>query len=272
MFMAGTLHPRRACFDEGGLAAPSPGSGLGIVFPGMRVRTGTSGFSYKEWKGLFYPADLADKKMLAYYSTRLHTVEINNTFYRMPKRELVEGWAAQVGDGFRFVLKAPQRITHRERLEGSEASLAQFLEAASVLGDRLGALLFQLPPFFKKDVDKLSAFLGKVPKHIRSAFEFRHPSWFENDTYAALRAHDVALVGGDADTAEKSPPFVPTASFGYLRLRAEEYTDAGLAEWAARIGGAPWTEAFVFLKHELRGPEFAEKLAKAFPLPAPALT
>ena len=236
----------------------------------MQVRTGTSGFSFKEWKGTFYPATLPDKEMLAHYATRLLTVEINNTFYRMPKPELVAGWAARVPDSFRFVLKAPQRITHRERLKSSEASLAEFLKAASVLGEKLGALLFQLPPFFKKDTDALSAFLGLFPKSLPSlpslpslkvAFEFRHESWYVDETFAVLREHDVALVGGDADKAEKSPPLVATASFGYLRLRAPEYTEAELATWTKRILAEPWTEALVFLKHEVRGPEFAEKLA-----------
>jgi uncharacterized protein YecE (DUF72 family) len=227
----------------------------------MRVRTGTSGFSYKEWKGSFYPPSLSDKEMLAYYATHLATVEINNTFYRMPKHEVVAGWAARVPESFRFVLKAPQRITHRERLAGSEESLGQFLQAAQVLGEKLGALLFQLPPFFKKDILRLSAFLALVPETVRVAFEFRHESWYSDDTYSALRERNVALVGGDADKAERSPPLVATASFGYLRLRAPEYADGELSAWANRILGEPWKEALVFLKHEVKGPEFAQKLA-----------
>lgn len=229
----------------------------------MRAYTGTSGFSYKEWKGGFYPEDLPDKKMLGYYSGRLAAVEINNTFYRMPKTELVAGWAAQVLDGFKFVLKAPQRITHRERLEGSEESLAVFLDAARVLGPKLGALMFQLPPFFKKDVAKLDAFLALLPEDVRAAFEFRHPTWFSDDVYDALRSKNVALVGGDAEDAEKSPPLVATANFGYLRLRAPEYTDQGLSTWADDIAKQPWADAFVFLKHEVLGPQYAEKLAAA---------
>jgi uncharacterized protein YecE (DUF72 family) len=227
----------------------------------MRSFIGTSGFSYKEWKGSFYPSDLPDKKMLGFYSTRLGSVEINNTFYRMPKTELVAGWAAQVEDGFRFVLKAPQRITHRERLEGSEDSLAAFLAAARVLGDKLGAVMFQLPPFSKKDVPKLSAFLGLLPEDVRAAFEFRHPTWFSDDVYEALRAKNVALVAGDADESEKSPPLVATANFGYLRLRAAEYSDDGLSTWADSIAKQAWGAAFVFLKHEVLGPQYAERLA-----------
>jgi uncharacterized protein YecE (DUF72 family) len=227
----------------------------------MRSYTGTSGFSYKEWKGSFYPTDLPDKKMLGHYATRLAAVEINNTFYRMPKTELVAGWAAQVGDEFKFVLKAPQRITHRERLEGSEESLASFLAAARVLGGKLGAVMFQLPPFFKKDVTKLATFLALVPEDIRAAFEFRHATWFSDDVYEALRAKNVALVGGDAEDSTKSPPMVATANFGYLRLRAAEYSDEGLSTWAESIAKQPWSSAFVFLKHEVLGPQYAEKLA-----------
>jgi uncharacterized protein YecE (DUF72 family) len=230
----------------------------------VRLFSGTSGFSYKEWKGSFYPKDLPDKRMLGFYSTRLSTVEINATFYRMPKRELIEGWGAQVSGDFAFALKAPQRITHRERLEGSQESVSQFLQAASALGERLGPVLFQLPPFQKKDVERLAAFLSLLPEGLRAAFEFRHPSWFSDDTYTALESRNAALVGGDADDAAKSPPFVPTADFGYLRLRAPEYTGAELGAWASRIRAAPWRDAFVFLKHEVRGPEFAEGLARAF--------
>ncbi len=231
----------------------------------MRLFAGTSGFSYKEWKGSFYPADLVDKQMLTYYAGKLSTVEINNTFYRMPKPETVEAWGKQVGDSFFFALKAPQRITHREKIHGSAESLAAFLSAASVLGSKLGPLLFQLPPFLKKDVPRLEAFLSLIPPGTRAAFEFRHRSWFSDDTYTALRAKNVALVAGDADDAEKSPPLVPTADFGYLRLRAPEYRPRELAEWADRIGGEPWKDAFVYLKHEVRGPEFATELVRVFP-------
>jgi uncharacterized protein YecE (DUF72 family) len=182
----------------------------------------------------------------------------------MPTRELVVGWGAQVGADFRFVLKAPQRITHRERLEHSEETVAHFLDLAKTLGEKLGGVLFQLPPFFRKDVDRLAAFLALLPADLPAAFEFRHPSWFEEDTYTALRAHNAALVGGDADDAAKSPPFVSTADFGYLRLRAPEYSDAELSVWAERIRAAKWKDTFAFLKHEIRGPEFAEKLGTLF--------
>ena len=230
----------------------------------MNLFAGTSGFSYKEWKGRFYPADQADRQMLSFYATVLPTVEINNTFYRMPTRAVLEGWAGQVPPSFRFALKAPQRITHRERLVGSDDSLRFFFDAASGLAEKLGPVLFQLPPFQRKDVPRLEAFLEKLPKGIRAAFEFRHASWFEDDAFAVLRAHGAALVAGDAEDAEKSPPLVPTGTFGYLRLRAEEYTDATLTDWSSRIRAQPWSEVFVYLKHEVRGPEFAETLSRLF--------
>ena len=230
----------------------------------MELFAGTSGFSYKEWKGRFYPANQPDRQMLDFYGTRLPTVEINNTFYRMPKREALEGWAGQVPGTFKFALKAPQRITHRERLEGSSDSLRVFLEVAAILGARLGPLLFQLPPFLRKDVPRLEAFLAMVPPGVRVAFEFRHPTWFADDTYDVLRSRGSALVGGDTDDADKSPPLVATADFGYLRLRAAEYEEPALAAWADRIARQPWTCAFVYLKHEVRGPEFAETLARLF--------
>jgi uncharacterized protein YecE (DUF72 family) len=230
----------------------------------MKLFAGTSGFSYKEWKGKFYPANHPDRQMLTFYATRLPAVEINNTFYRMPTREALQAWAGQVPSSFTFALKAPQRITHRERLEKSDDSLHAFLDVASVLGERLGPLLFQLPPFQKKDVLRLSTFLAKVPAGVRAAFEFRHPSWFSEDVYEVMRGARVALVGGDADDAGKSPPLVPTAPFGYLRLRAEEYDRATLSVWADRIRAQGWTDVFVFLKHEVRGPEFAQILTELF--------
>jgi uncharacterized protein YecE (DUF72 family) len=228
----------------------------------MRVHAGTSGFSYDEWKGTFYPEDISGGEMLAYYATRLPCVEINNTFYKMPKAELVNGWGSRVPEGFRFAIKAPRRITHMQKLKGAEDSIGFLLNATAGLGPKLGCVLFQLPPFLKKDVPLLQEFLGKLPKALRAAFEFRNVSWFTDDVFDALRAHDAALCTGDAEKGDRSPPLVATASWGYLRLRADDYSDAALDEWAERIRSQPWSEAYAFLKHELRGPELANALQK----------
>ena len=219
----------------------------------MRVRVGTSGYNYPEWKGSFYPDDMKPARMLPYYAARFSTVEINATFYRMPTAATVEGWASAVPDGFTFVLKAPQRITHFARLKNVDDPVRFFCDTAGLLRARLGPLLFQLPPNFKKDVARLGDLLVLLPPGRRAAFEFRHPSWFDEDVYARLRGHNAALC--IADTEEGSTPAVATADWGYLRLRAVDYTDAQLADWGAtmrRIGGG-WSDAFVFFKHEERG-------------------
>jgi uncharacterized protein YecE (DUF72 family) len=225
----------------------------------MIVYGGTSGFSYKEWKGSFYPGDLPAAKMLSFYASKLPCVEINNTFYRMPKPELLAKWAEETAPGFRFVLKAPRRITHSERLHGSEQSVSQLFDVASALGDKLGPVLFQLPPFFKKDLTVLREFLSKMPADRRIALEFRNPSWFDDSVYGVLGEHDAALCGGDVDEQGKSPPFVATASFGYLRLRKSDYAPGELESWAERVTSQRWTETFAFLKHEKRGPELANR-------------
>ena len=217
----------------------------------MRVRVGTSGFSYKEWKGSFYPADLSDKEMLAYYASKLEVVEINNTFYRMPQPGVVAGWAAQVPDEFAFVLKSPQRITHQLRLKDTQDTLARFVEVSAALGAKRAPFLFQLPPFFKKDVPRLADFLASVPRDIRVAFEFRNETWFADDTYDALRARGAALCC--ADTDKGATPLVATADWGYLRLRDADYDEAELRGWCDRIVAQPWSEAFVFMKHEDEG-------------------
>jgi uncharacterized protein YecE (DUF72 family) len=217
----------------------------------MRVLAGTSGFSYKEWKGSFYPEDLPAEEMLAYYAAKLPAVEINNTFYRMPKPALLEGWAAQVPADFRFILKASQRITHRKRLKEAGDEVAYFFQTAATLGDRLGPTLVQLPPNLKKDLPRLEAFLGVLPEGARAAFEFRHASWFEDDVYAALRAKGAALC--IAEDEELATPLVATAPWGYLRLRRQDYDDAAVAAWAEKVRGQAWSEAFVFFKHEDAG-------------------
>ena len=221
----------------------------------MRALVGTSGFAYKEWKGHFYPADMKPEGMLRYYGERFGSVEINNTFYRMPTEKLLLQWAAQVPEDFRFVLKASQKITHRRRLKDAGEELGYFLRTATVLAKQLGPTLFQLPPNLKKDLPRLAGFLALVPKTWRAAFEFRHASWFEDDVYEALRGHDAALVVADTDEEESDlrVPFVATATWGYLRLRRAGYDDAALAEWARRVTSQSWKEAFVFFKHEEAG-------------------
>jgi uncharacterized protein YecE (DUF72 family) len=232
----------------------------------MLIHVGTSGWSYKEWKGSFYPADLPADDMLRYYSTRLATVEINNSFYRIPKETVLLDWASQVPPGFRFVLKASRRITHINRLANEDGSLEYFLRTANVLGERLGPTLFQCPPSLRKDLARLRDFLALVPRTWRAAMEFRHASWFTDEVYDALREHDVALVAVDEDESEGSgSPLVPTAAWGYLRLRRADYGEEALKVWLDRIRAQPWQDAYAFLKHDEdkpTGPDAAMKLAE----------
>jgi uncharacterized protein YecE (DUF72 family) len=229
----------------------------------VRVRVGTSGFSYDEWRGVFYPEGLKSGDRLRYYAERFETVEVNNTFYRMPRGELLARWRDETPEGFAFVLKAPQRITHRERLGESGASLGYFFENAAALGDKQGPTLFQLPPFFKKDTARLEGFLRLLGGR-RAAFEFRHESWLDEPVFALLRGHGAALCAADVDeSGEQGPALVPTADWGYLRLRRAEYSAADLAAWAARLRAQPWNEAYVFFKHEVKGPALADQLVAA---------
>ena len=226
----------------------------------MHIYAGTSGFSYAEWCGRFYPEAHPASQMLAYYASRLPTVEINNTFYRMPNRDTVAAWRDEVPDSFCFAVKATRRITHQKKIADVADDVAQLFGVIDVLGPKLGPVLFQLPPFLKKDLGLLTAFLGALPAGRRAALEFRHPSWFTDDVYAALAARNVALVGGDLEEAEKSPPLVATADFGYLRLRRLDYDPAGIADWGARIAAQSWHSVYAYLKHEVLGPLFAEAL------------
>jgi uncharacterized protein YecE (DUF72 family) len=217
----------------------------------MRIFVGTSGWSYKEWKGTFYPPKIPAEEMLQYYSARFTTVEVNNTFYRMPAERILAGWADQVPAEFRFVVKASRRITHNNRLNDEDGSLGYFLQAVNPLGERLGPTLFQLPPNFKKNVDRLRQFLTLLPRRWAAAMEFRHPSWFDDDVYDLLRARDVPMVTVDVDEGEDTgSPLVATASWGYLRLRRSAYAEEGLRVWADRIKNQSWNEAYVYLKHE----------------------
>src|SRR5258705_5940098 len=214
----------------------------------MNLYVGTSGYSYKEWKGKFYPEDLADKQMLRFYGERFRSVEINNTFYRMPKASVLESWAAEVPADFKFVLKASQRITHIQRLKETGDSVSYLLKVAEVLNERLGPLLFQLPPYLKKDVPRLREFLALLPSHRRAAFEFRDQSWFDEEVFGLLRDHQVALCLAEAED-DLEVPFVSTADWGYLRLRMPEYRDAELKAWLKRVRDQGWQDAFVFFRH-----------------------
>ena len=204
---------------------------------------GTSGYSYKEWKGSFYPEDLAAAKMLSYYAERLPSVEINNTFYRMPKPEVLERWRDSVPDDFRFVLKAPQRISHRHRLKDAEDSVRYLIETSRALGEKRGPFLIQLPPFLRKDSDRLESFLEIWPEEARVAFEFRHPSWFDDDVRALLEKAGAALCIADSGT-DKDAPFWSTTDWGYLRLRRADYEQADLERWASDVGGQNWSETY----------------------------
>ena len=226
----------------------------------MNLYVGTSGYSYKEWKGTFYPRDLSNKQMLRYYGERFRAVEINNTFYRMPEAPALEAWAGEVRADFKFVLKAPQQITHRQRLKDTGDLVSGLLGVARALKKRLGPLLFQLPPNFKKDAPRLRAFLALLPSRRRAAFEFRHPSWFDEEVFGLLRDHQAALCIAEAENGLEVP-FVATAGWGYLRLRRPDYSAAELKTWVQRVRGQDWRDAFVFFKHEDegKGPRMAQR-------------
>lgn len=226
----------------------------------MNLYVGTSGYSYKEWIGGFYPKGTSAKGMLHYYGEQFRAVEINNTFYRMPQASVLEAWANDVPAGFKFVLKATRQITHMQRLKDVGDSVAYLLEVATTLGHRLGPLLFQLPPNLKKELPRLRAFLELLPPGQRAAMEFRHESWFDDDVLGALREHHVALCIAQAQEGP-AVPFVSTADWGYLRLRQVDYDDAELAAWVNRLREQNWQDVFVFFKHqdEARGPQLARR-------------
>ena len=228
----------------------------------MRLIVGTSGYSYKEWKGTFYPADLPAAKMLPFYAEHFDSVEINATFYRMPEAKTLAKWKGEVPDRFTFVLKAPQRITHHKKLAETGDDVRYFYEVAATLGDQLGPVLFQLPPYLRKDAARLSDFIATLPRESRVAFEFRHASWLDEEVYDILRGRDAALCASDTDeVSDVDNIFVPTASWGYQRLRRTEYSDEQLQGWRARIAQQQWSDAYVFFKHEDegKGPAFAKR-------------
>ncbi len=227
----------------------------------MKLHVGTSGYSYKEWKGNFYPEDLPAKEMLLYYSRRLPAVEINNTFYRLPQATMIENWKEQVPDEFRFSIKATQRITHIKRLNNVVEETKYLLDTSRLLGECLGVVLFQLPPNMKKDSGRLKSFLELLPSDARAAFEFRHESWFDDETFDLLREKDRALVVSDTDDKPLSE-IISTAGWGYLRLRRTAYDENDLADWMKRVKDQKWEDAFVFFKHEDEG--IGPKLAARF--------
>jgi uncharacterized protein YecE (DUF72 family) len=228
------------------------------------IWVGTSGYNYPEWKGTFYPADLAAARMLPYYAERFPTVEINYTFYRAPTEKILDGWSKVTPDAFKLTLKAPRRITHDGRLRDVGDKVRQFLETAAVLGPKLGVLLFQLPPNLKADLALFDAFLDTFPPRVRAAFEFRHPSWFSAGVFDRLRARDLALCV--ADSEKLSTPLEMTASYAYFRLRDEGYTPPDIERWAevVRTCAEGREDVFVYFKHEEsgKGPEFGQALMR----------
>ncbi|HWA56215.1 MAG TPA: DUF72 domain-containing protein [Gemmatimonadales bacterium] len=214
----------------------------------MRILAGTSGWSFKEWKGSFYPKGLPDDQMLGYYASRFPTVEVNNTFYRMPKEKTMLEWAEAVPPSFRFAIKASQRITHKARLVDVGSDVEYFTRICTALGERRGPSLFQLPPNLKKDLPRLEAFLATLPRRWQTTIEFRHASWWDDAVYAALKAHDVAMCISEQDDLDT--PVIPTATWGYVRLHRAAYDGAALAERAAWIRDQPWEETFVYFKHD----------------------
>ena len=216
----------------------------------MRLHAGTSGYAFKEWKGSFYPNDLKDDAMLGFYASKFPTVEINNTFYRLPKEHVLTDWAAQVAAGpFTFAIKASQRITHHARIKPECADALEFLlRNTTSLGTSLGPILFQLPPNLKKDVPRLRAFLALLPSERRYTIEFRHETWFDEEVYAALRERDIPLC--IIEQPDFASPVVATASWGYVRLHRFDYDEAALSAWAKRIEALPWNEAYVYFKHD----------------------
>ena len=225
----------------------------------MRIHIGTSGYNYPEWRGTFYPEGFSTTKMFAYYAERFHTVEINATFYRMPTVAMADAWREKAPDGFTYTLKAPRRITHDARLRNCEDVVRYFCDAARAVGLHLGTLLFQLPPNFKCDTERLMTFLEWLPADLRSAFEFRHESWLNDEVYRLLSARAAALC--IADFGDRTTPVVATARHGYLRLRDEGYQTEDLERWADVVAArtADWDDVFVYFKHEDegKGPEFA---------------
>lgn len=230
----------------------------------MKTWIGTSGFQYPEWKGTFYPETLSTAKMLPYYAERFSATEINYTFRQIPSSKTMERWSALTPDEFRFSLKAPQKVTHFAKLRDCADTLRYFHQITSQLGAKLGPVLFQLPPAFKKDAPVLAAFLEEIPNGMRAAFEFRHRSWFDDEIFAVLKSRNAALCIAESEGLATPP--IATADFGYLRLRREDYVAADLEKWAATIktNTPSWSEVFIHFKHEESGvgPKFAADMQR----------
>jgi uncharacterized protein YecE (DUF72 family) len=228
-----------------------------------KLLAGASGYSFMEWKGPFYPEKMKPEDMLAFYCARLPTVEINNTFYRMPKTEMLEAWAKTAPEPFRFTIKAPRRITHISRIRADSAaeSVGYLYRNLEALGDKRGPVLFQLPPNLKKDLPRLKEFLALLPEGHRAAFEFRNDTWFDDEVYDALKGASAALVLSERED-NAPPPLVETAPWGYVRLRLEMYSDADLEAWAAKLGATGWKETFAYFMHEPTAPAYAQSLMR----------
>jgi uncharacterized protein YecE (DUF72 family) len=230
----------------------------------MKLWAGASGYAFKEWKGSFYPEKIAPESMLAWYAERLPAVEINNTFYQMPKVAVLEHWADATPEHFRFAIKSPRRITHDARLKADEAadSVAYLYKNLATLGAKRGPVLFQLPPFLKKDVPRLRDFLQLLPDGHRAAFEFRNDTWFDDDVYAALQTAGASLALSEREGSQEPPPLVETAPWGYVRLRLENYSEADLEAWTRRLAATQWEEIHVYFMHEPTAPGYAASLLR----------
>ena len=218
----------------------------------MKLWVGTSGYAYDAWRGSFYPERLAKKERLRFYASRLPVVEINNTFYQPPRENVLQSWAEQVPAEFRFVLKAPRKITHQQRLKDAASEVEELFRVAAVLGSHTGAVLFQLPPYLRKNLPTLQNFLSILPADRAVAFEFRHSSWFDDEVFNCLREHNCALCTADMDETECSN-LISTATWGYVRLRRSEYSHADLLNWKERILSQQWDYAYIFFRHEDEG-------------------
>jgi uncharacterized protein YecE (DUF72 family) len=228
-----------------------------------KLLAGASGYSFKEWKGTFYPEKMKPEEMLPFYSARLPTVEINNTFYQMPKVAVLENWARITPDSFKFAIKASRRITHMSRLKADSAadSVSFLYRNLEALGAKRGPVLYQLPPFLKKDLERLRAFLAVLPANHGAAFEFRNDTWFCDDVYEELRRAGASLCFSERED-NAPPPLVETAPWGYVRLRLETYTEQDLAQWARRLARTAWSETYVYFMHEPTAPAYAQALMK----------